>query len=66
MVVFNMRREAPRTLYSLSCDYQREVDVDDYEVIVIENGSSEALSSSEVCSFGSNFRYHYHVRRLKP
>ena len=60
MVVYNMRREAPRTLYSLSCNYQREVDVDDYEVIVIENGSSEALSSSEVCSFGSNFRYHYH------
>ncbi len=60
MVVFDMRREAPRTLYSLSCDYQREVDVDDYEVIVIENGSSQALSGSEVCSFGSNFRYHYH------
>lgn len=61
MVVYNMRREAPRTLYSLTCDYQRAVDVDDYEVIVIENGSSEALSSSEVCSFGSNFRYHYHA-----
>jgi glycosyltransferase involved in cell wall biosynthesis len=60
LVVFNMRREAPRTLYSLSCDYQREVDIDDYEIIVIENGSTQALSSSEVCSFGSNFRYHYH------
>jgi len=60
LVVFNMRREAPRTLYSLTCDYQREVDIDDYEVIVIENGSSQALSSAEVCSFGSNFRYHYH------
>ena len=60
MVVFDMRRQAPRTLYSLSCDYRREVEVDDYEVIVIENGSSQALSGSEVCSFGSNFRYHFH------
>jgi len=61
MVAYNMRREAPRTLYSLSCDYQRGVDADDYEVIVIENGSSDALAGPEVCSFGSNFRYHYHA-----
>ena len=41
LVVFhNMRREAARTLHSLSRSYQRDIDDLDYEVIAIENGSS--------------------------
>ncbi len=40
VVVFhNMRREAARTLHSLSRSYQRGIDDLDYEVIVIDNGS---------------------------
>ena len=35
---YNMRREALRTLYRLSADYQREVSVLEYEVLVIDNG----------------------------
>lgn len=34
VVVYNMPREAPRTLHSLSAEYQRHIDADDYEVIV--------------------------------
>lgn len=57
VVIFNMRREAPRTLYSLSPDYQHDVGSEDYDVIVVENGSSEPISPDEVAQFGSNFHY---------
>jgi glycosyltransferase involved in cell wall biosynthesis len=59
VVCFNMRREAQRTLYSLSSDYQLHVDPSDYQVIVIDNSSSQPLSKEVVESFGSNFEYHY-------
>ena len=34
-----MARELPRTLRSLSAPYQRDLDADDYEIIVVDNGS---------------------------
>ena len=40
VVFYNMRREAARTLHSLSRAYQQGVDDLDYEVIVVENGSA--------------------------
>jgi glycosyltransferase involved in cell wall biosynthesis len=55
--VFNMQREAVRTLYTLSASYQSGINSDDYEVIVIENGSSKKLGAELVKSFGNNFRY---------
>jgi len=55
VVVFNMRREAPRTLFTLSPAYQRNVDAADYEVIVVDNGSSEPLTAAEVAQFGPQF-----------
>jgi cephalosporin hydroxylase len=59
IVVHNMRREATRTLHSLSRSYQRGVDDLDYEVIVVENGSSaeQRLGHEFVRSFGGEFRY---------
>ena len=39
VVFYNMRREAARTLHSLSRAYQEGIDDLDYEVIVVENGS---------------------------
>lgn len=39
-VFHNMRREAPRTLQSLSPPYQQNVDSADYEIIAVDNGSS--------------------------
>ena len=57
IVVFhNMAREAPRTLFTLSADYQRGVCPGDYEVIVVDAGSSAPLEESFVKSFGENFR----------
>ena len=54
-----MRREAERTLHSLSRAYQQEIDDLDYEVIVVENGSSDdqRLGEDFVRGFGPEFRY---------
>ena len=57
---YNMRREAARTLYTLSSKYQCGVNENLYEVLVIENGSTQPLTSEFVSSFGKNFRYHYY------
>lgn len=54
-----MRREAERTLYSLSTDYQEGVSNDDYEVIAIDNGSDQPLDSAWAHEFGPNFKYHF-------
>lgn len=48
VVVQNMAREAPHTLYSLSACYQRHIDAEDFEVIVVDNGSSPALDEAVV------------------
>jgi hypothetical protein len=58
VVLFNMQREAPRTLYTLSTMYQIGVSEEDYEVIVIDNGSTQPMTEAQVLSFGGNFRYH--------
>lgn len=59
VILYNMVREAPRTLYSLSRAFQEDVDDLDYEVIAIDNGSPEPLNALTVAQFGGNFRYHY-------
>jgi hypothetical protein len=56
VVVYNMAREAPRTLRSLSADYQRHIDADDYEVIVVDNGSQPALDGKVLEGLSGNFR----------
>jgi hypothetical protein len=56
VVVYNIPREAPRTLYSLSAAYQRHIDPDDYEVIVVDNGSTPPVDPSTLDSLQGNFR----------
>lgn len=53
---YNNRREAVRTLYSLTSKYQNVSELD-YRVIAIDNNSSEPLDKDFVKSFGSNFQY---------
>ena len=56
VVVHNMAREAPRTLYSLSAAHQRHIAGDDYEVIVVDNGSSPAFDAKVLETLSGRFR----------
>jgi len=56
VVVYNIPREAPRTLRSLSADYQRHIDGDDYEVIVVDNGSDPPLDPQCIAGLAGDFR----------
>ncbi|HEX6236170.1 MAG TPA: CmcI family methyltransferase [Acidimicrobiales bacterium] len=59
VVFYNMRREAQRTLHSLSRAYQEGLDGTTYEVIAVENGSADdqKLGEAFVHDFGPEFRY---------
>ena len=60
IVIFHdMLREAECTLYSLSTAYQSDVSDRDYDIIVIDNGSTNRLESKRVAKFGPNFQYHF-------
>ncbi len=58
VVFFNMRREAARTLYSLTRSYQLQAHDLDYEVIAVDNGSTEPLDPADVTRWGPEFRYY--------
>lgn len=61
VVIFhNMKREAARTLYSLGPTYQNDMSGGEYEVIAIDNGSSEPLDAADVEEIGPNFSYYFH------
>jgi hypothetical protein len=57
-----MAREAPRTLYSLSAAYQRNIAAKDYEIIVVDNGSTPPLDAKVIDGLIGNFR----LLRLDP
>jgi hypothetical protein len=57
-----MERELPRTLRSLSPAYQRGLKPDDYEVIVVDNGSPHPVDPRLV----SRFEGHLRLARIDP
>lgn len=59
VICHDMRREAARTLRSLSALVQRDLVSEDYEVIAIDNGSREPLDPAAVAAEGPRFRYRY-------
>jgi glycosyltransferase involved in cell wall biosynthesis len=59
IVFYNMRREAIRTLYSLTTEFQKGISESEYEVIVVDSNSSEPLNSKWVESIQKNFSYQY-------
>lgn len=65
VIFYNMQREAPRTLYSLSAAYQRGVQASDYEVIAVDNGSSLALDADLTTQVGANFS-HIRIDQASP
>jgi methyltransferase family protein/glycosyl transferase family 2 len=62
VVAYDMQRELPRTLLSLSPGYQREIDARDYEVIVIDNGSPEPVEEAMVQAYSP----HWRLIRVEP
>ncbi len=56
VVAHRMTREMPRTLHSLTSEFQR-TSRHDYEVIVVENPSEQMLSPKQVRGYGKQFRY---------
>src|SRR5437762_3137777 len=63
VVAYNIPRELPRTLHALSASYQRHIDPNDYEVIVVDNGSNPPVDPAFVQSFPGHFRL---VRMEQP
>ena len=55
VVLYNMQREARRTLYTLSSKYQKDSNENEYEVLVVDNGSQIPVEETFVKSFGANF-----------
>ena len=56
VVFFNMAREAPRTLFSLTPGYQKGSNPEDYEVIAVDCGSGIPLIQDQISLYESNFR----------
>ncbi len=56
VVHYNIPREFPRTLFSLSPSFQKGISADDYEVIVVDNGSKELPDISSYRESGMNIR----------
>jgi predicted O-methyltransferase YrrM len=48
VVGYNMARELPRTIRSLSPPVQRDIDPADFEVILVDNGSTEPFDEAEL------------------
>jgi hypothetical protein len=57
VTVFDMPVQAMNTLMSLQADYQFDAPEHDYEVIVVENKSSNCLNGKDVEALGKNFHY---------
>ncbi len=59
LVAHNMHREIPRTLQSLAPDYQVGAEDMDYEVLVVDNGSSQRPDPGFLDTLPGHCRYHY-------
>jgi glycosyltransferase involved in cell wall biosynthesis len=53
---YNMARELPRTMRSLSPGMQRGVQKSDYEIIVVDNGSTQPFDKEECREWGADLR----------
>jgi hypothetical protein len=56
VVAYDMAREVPRTLQSLAPGYQRGIDAEEYEVIVVDNGSPAPLDPGMLAAFDGRLR----------
>ena len=59
---YNMARELPRTIRSLSPLMQQGVAAEDYEIIVVDNGSTEPFDEDALRRYGADVR----ILRIPP
>lgn len=57
VVVYDMPEQAMNTVRSLTTPYQRGVEADEYEVLVVENRSERTLDAGQVRQLGPNVHY---------
>ena len=57
VVCYNMAREIPRTLETLSARMQPGMSERDYEIIVVDNGSSKPVDQAACRALGGNIRF---------
>jgi glycosyltransferase involved in cell wall biosynthesis len=62
VVVHGMARELPRTLESLAPEYQYGMDANDFEIVVVDNGSPHPLDEVVLAAFPGRLR----VTRVEP
>lgn len=58
IIEFNMAREIPRTVFSLSPAFQRGIERDDYELILIDNGSDHPSDHDTLSAYGAQLSCH--------
>ncbi|MGH8976747.1 MAG: glycosyltransferase family 2 protein [Acidimicrobiia bacterium] len=58
VVAYGMARELPRTLKSLAVPAQRDIEPDDYEVVLVDNGTPGGLDPSLARHFPGELRTH--------
>jgi hypothetical protein len=57
VVTYDMARELPRTLHSLSPAYQRGIDATDYEIVLVDNGSPRPVDGALLDRYREILRY---------
>jgi hypothetical protein len=57
LIVYDMADQAENTVRSLMTDYQIDLSPTDYEVIVVENESSNLMSKAFIDTLPANFKY---------
>lgn len=57
IVAYNMAREIPRTVYSFLPPFQRNIAMEDVEIIVLENGSTARVPAEIVETWPPNVHY---------
>lgn len=58
VISYNMQRELPRTIRSLSPLMQRNISSEDYEIIVVDNGSNEPIDQDQFRLLDKNISFH--------
>ena len=64
VVIYDMAEQARKTLQSLSPPYQRGVNTNDYEILLLENASPRPLGRAAAEACGDNIRYFYREETL--